>query len=190
GKKRQIQKLKFRDARDRKLGREIYCDDNTMEHTFGEAYTKKGKQKGSTHTKGMGRKNKNFVHIYGVEPEQYNFIRFVDPLTGYTLDENPRADMQLVQEEIGKVRRELINEGELEPQAIYSRPGIEAYFINNNAAEALKVDLTPHRPTLLQLNSNAIAGFPEREDELRQTGQPVKIYKDLVPKANEYVAME
>uniref|UniRef100_A0A481UMR2 Genome polyprotein n=1 Tax=Dasheen mosaic virus TaxID=29271 RepID=A0A481UMR2_9POTV len=190
GKKRQIQKLKFRDARDRKLGREIYCDDNTMEHTFGEAYTKKGKQKGSMHTKGMGRKNKNFVHIYGVEPEQYNFIRFVDPLTGYTLDENPRADMQLIQEEIGKVRRELINEGELEPQAIYSRPGIEAYFINNNAAEALKVDLTPHRPTLLQLNSNAIAGFPEREDELRQTGQPVKIYKDLVPKANEYVAME
>uniref|UniRef100_A0A481UMQ3 Genome polyprotein n=1 Tax=Dasheen mosaic virus TaxID=29271 RepID=A0A481UMQ3_9POTV len=190
GKKRQMQKLKFRDARDRKLGREIYCDDHTMEHTFGEAYTKKGKQKGSMHTKGMGKKNKNFVHIYGVEPEQYNFIRFVDPLTGYTLDENPRADMQLIQEEIGKVRRELINEGELEPQAIYSRPGIEAYFINNNAAEALKVDLTPHRPTLLQLNSNAIAGFPEREDELRQTGQPVKIYKDLVPKANEYVAME
>nr|QBI77037.2 polyprotein [Dasheen mosaic virus] len=190
GKKRQIQKLKFRDARDRKLGREIYCDDHTMEHTFGEAYTKKGKQKGSMHTKGMGKKNKNFVHIYGVEPEQYNFIRFVDPLTGYTLDENPRADMQLIQEEIGKVRRELINEGELEPQAIYSRPGIEAYFINNNATEALKIDLTPHRPTLLQLNSNAIAGFPEREDELRQTGQPVKIYKDLVPKANEYVAME
>uniref|UniRef100_A0A481ULY1 Genome polyprotein n=1 Tax=Dasheen mosaic virus TaxID=29271 RepID=A0A481ULY1_9POTV len=190
GKKRQIQKLKFRDARDRKLGREIYCDDNTMEHTFGEAYTKKGKQKGSTHTRGMGKKNKNFVHIYGVEPDNYNFIRFVDPLTGYTLDENPRADMQLIQEEIGKVRRELINEGELEAQAIYSRPGIEAYFINNNATEALKVDLTPHRPTLLQLNSNAIAGFPEREDELRQTGQPVKIYKDLVPKANEYVAME
>uniref|UniRef100_A0A481UNV5 Genome polyprotein n=1 Tax=Dasheen mosaic virus TaxID=29271 RepID=A0A481UNV5_9POTV len=190
GKKRQIQKLKFRDARDRKLGREIYCDDNTMEHTFGEAYTKKGKQKGSTHTKGMGKKNKNFVHIYGIEPEQYNFIRFVDPLTGYTMDENPRADMQLIQEEIGRVRRELIAEGELEPQAIYSRPGIEAYFINNNATEALKIDLTPHRPTLLQLNSNAIAGFPEREDELRQTGQPVKIYKDLVPKANEYVAME
>nr|QZM07358.1 polyprotein [Dasheen mosaic virus] len=190
GKKRQIQKLKFRDARDRKLGREIYCDDNTMEHTFGEAYTKKGKQKGSMHTKGMGKKNKNFVHIYGVDPEQYNFIRFVDPLTGYTLDEHPRADMQLIQEEIGKVRKELINEGELEPQAIYSRPGIEAYFINNNAAEALKIDLTPHRPTLLQLNSNAIAGFPEREDELRQTGQPVKIYKDLVPKANEFVAME
>nr|QZL13809.1 truncated polyprotein [Dasheen mosaic virus] len=190
GKKRQIQKLKFRDAWDRKLGREIYCDDNTMEHTFGEAYTKKGKQKGSMHTKGMGKKNKNFVHIYGVDPEQYNFIRFVDPLTGYTLDEHPRADMQLIQEEIGKVRKELINEGELEPQAIYSRPGIEAYFINNNAAEALKIDLTPHRPTLLQLNSNAIAGFPEREDELRQTGQPVKIYKDLVPKANEFVAME
>ncbi|APB88036.1 polyprotein [Vanilla mosaic virus] len=190
GKKRQIQKLKFRDARDRKLGREIYCDDNTMEHTFGEAYTKKGKQKGSTHTKGMGKKNKNFVHIYGVEPENYSFIRFVDPLTGYTLDENPRADMQLIQEEIGKIRKELINGGELEPQAIYSRPGIEAYFINNNATEALKVDLTPHRPTLLQLNSNAIAGFPERENELRQTGQPVKIYKELVPKANEYVAME
>uniref|UniRef100_A0A481UMW7 Genome polyprotein n=2 Tax=Dasheen mosaic virus TaxID=29271 RepID=A0A481UMW7_9POTV len=190
GKKRQIQKLKFRDARDRKLGREIYCDDHTMEHTFGEAYTKKGKQKGSMHTKGMGKKNKNFVHIYGVEPEQYNFIRFVDPLTGYTLDENPRADMQLIQEEIGKVRRELINEGELEPQAIYHRPGIEAYFINNNATEALKVDLTPHRPTLLQLNSNAIAGFPEREDELRQTGQPVKIYKDLGAYGKSYVAME
>nr|URN82058.1 polyprotein [Ugandan passiflora virus] len=190
GKKRMMQKLKFRDAFDRKVGREIYADDNTMEHTFGEAYTKKGKQKGSTRTKGMGRKTRNFVHMYGVEPENYSMIRFVDPLTGYTLDESPRADIRLVQEEIGEMRKRKIEEGELDRQLIVKRPGIQAYLMGKATEEALKIDLTPHRPTLLCMNSNAIAGYPEREDELRQTGPPQKIPFNEVPAQNEMVEVE
>nr|WIW80093.1 polyprotein [Wisteria vein mosaic virus] len=190
GKKRQIQKLKFRDAFDRKVGREVYADDYTMEHTFGEAYTKKGKQKGSHHTKGMGRKTRNFIHMYGVEPENYSMIRFVDPLTGHTMDENPRVDIRIVQQEFDDIRNEMIKEDELDPQRVYHNPGLQAYFIGKNTEEALKVDLTPHRPTLLCQNSNAIAGFPERENELRQTGLPQKITKMDIPKANERVEVE
>nr|URX65488.1 polyprotein [Bean common mosaic virus]URX65490.1 polyprotein [Bean common mosaic virus] len=190
GKKRMIQKLKFRDAFDRKVGREVYADDYTMEHTFGEAYTKKGKQKGSTKTKGMGRKTRNFIHMYGVEPENYSMIRFVDPLTGATLDEGTRVDIRLVQEEFGEIRKRMIDEDELDVELVRNKPGIQAYFIGKNAEEALKVDLTPHRPTLLCKNSNAIAGFPERENELRQTGLPAHIKRSEVPEPNEEVAVE
>nr|YP_004940325.1 NIa-VPg protein [Yambean mosaic virus] len=190
GKKRMIQKLKFRDAFDRKVGREVYADDYTMEHTFGEAYTKKGKQKGSTKTKGMGRKTRNFIHMYGVEPENYSMIRFVDPLTGATMDESPRVDIRLVQEEFGEIRRQKIEQDELSTEKVRSMPGIQAYFIGKNTEEVLKVDLTPHRPTLLCKNSNAIAGFPERENELRQTGLPTRIARNEVPEPNEDVAVE
>nr|WKR38926.1 polyprotein [Potyvirus sp.] len=190
GKKRTMQKLKFRDAFDRKMGRFVYGDEETIEHTFGEAYTKKGKQKGSTKTKGMGKKSRNFIHMYGVEPENYSMIRFVDPLTGHTLDESPRVDMTLVQGEFQDIRFKKVEDGELEYQHLRSKPGIEAYFMGKNTEEALKVDLTPHIPTLLCRNSNAIAGFPERENELRQTGLPVKISRDMVPEANEFVDLE
>nr|UUA79859.1 polyprotein [Bean common mosaic necrosis virus] len=190
GKKRMMQKLKFRDAFDRKVGREVYADDYTMEHTFGEAYTKKGKQKGSTHTKGMGKKSRGFIHMYGVEPENYSTLRFVDPLTGYTMDENPRVDMRIVQDEFGEIRKQMIAEGELDVQQIISRPGLQAYFLGKGTEEALKVDLTPHRPTLLCMNSNAIAGFPERENELRQTGLPQKVSMSEVPVPNEVVGLE
>nr|QCY50976.1 polyprotein [Watermelon mosaic virus] len=190
GKKRQIQKLKFRDAFDRKVGREVYADDYTMEHTFGEAYTKKGKQKGSTRTKGMGRKSRNFIHMYGVEPENYSMIRFVDPLTGHTMDESTRVDIRLVQQEFGEIREEMIGADELDPQRVYHNPGIQAYSIGKNAEEALKVDLTPHVPTLLCQNSNAIAGFPEREGELRQAGLPQIVPKADVPRAKERVEVE
>nr|YP_009667133.1 NIa-VPg [Paris mosaic necrosis virus] len=190
GNKRKIQKLKFRNAHDRKVGREVYADDYTMEHTFGEAYTEKGKQKGSKHTKGMGKKTRNFIHMYGVEPENYSMIRFVDPLTGHTMDENPRVDIRIVQDEFGEIRKRKIIDDELDSQMVISNPGIQAYFIGKGTEEALKVDLTPHRPTLLCMNSNAIAGYPEREDELRQTGLPVKIARDQVPKQNEMVELE
>nr|AOR06520.1 polyprotein [Cowpea aphid-borne mosaic virus] len=190
GKKRMTQKLKFRDAYDRKVGREVYADDYTMEHTFGEAYTKKGKEKGSHKTKGMGRKTRNFIHMYGVEPENYTTIRFVDPLTGFTMDENPRVDIRIVQDEMGEVRQKLINHGELESELIRHKPGIQAYFLGKGTEEALKVDLTPHRPTLLCAHSNNIAGYPERENELRQTGLPQRIKLSDVPAPNEEVGVE
>ncbi|ANA48365.1 polyprotein [Impatiens flower break virus] len=190
GKKRMLQKLKFRDAFDRKVGREIFADDYTMEHTFGDAYTAKGKAKGSHHTKGMGRKTRNFTHMYGVEPENYSMIRFIDPLTGAVLDEDIHADIRLVQEEFGEIRKEKILEGDLDPQTIVSKPGIQAYFIGKGTEEALKVDLLPHRPTLMCKNMNAISGFPEREDELRQTGIPQKISRDKVPEPEAAVVVE
>nr|BDC17099.1 polyprotein [East Asian Passiflora virus] len=190
GKKRTLQKLKFRDAYDRKMGREVYADDNTMERTFGEAYTKRGKRKGNTETRGMGRKTRNFIHMYGVEPENYSMIRFVDPITGHTMDENPRVDIRIVQEEFGEIRRQMLADDQIEKQHVISNPGLQAYFFGKNTEDVLKIDLTPHRPTLLCANSNTIAGFPEREDELRQTGLPQRVPKAEVPKPNERVELE
>nr|ALX38286.1 polyprotein [Zantedeschia mild mosaic virus] len=185
GKKRRTQKLHFRDAYDRKMGRMIVADDNTMEQTFGEAYTKRGKVKGSRHTKGMGRKTRNFVHIYGVEPDEYSFIRFVDPITGHTMDESPRVDIRIVQDEMQEIRTKMLENDEIDSQQFYRNPGISAYLVATNAEKALKIDLTPHMPTLLQRNTNAIAGFPEYEGELRQTGAPLVIDRASVPAANQ-----
>ncbi|QCC30246.1 polyprotein [Lotus latent virus] len=182
--KRQRQKLKFRDTCDQKLGREVYGDDGTIEHYFGTAYTKKGKTKGTK--RGMGAKNRRFTNMYGYDPSDYSFVRFVDPLTGHTLDENIYADIELVQEHFGEVRRAYMAEDKLEPQKIMSMPGIQAYYMSNAADKALRVDMTPHNPFKVCDATNTIAGFPEQEAILRQTGKPEMIKSSEVPTINEY----
>nr|BBA07350.1 polyprotein [Turnip mosaic virus] len=179
--KRQRQKLKFRNARDNKMGREVYGDDDTIEHFFGDAYTKKGKSKGRT--RGLGHKNRKFVNMYGFDPEDFSAVRFVDPLTGATLDESPFTDITLVQKHFGDIRIGLLEEDEIEPQALQHKT-IQAYYTNNKTGKALKVDLTPHIPLKVCDLHATIAGFPEREFELRQTGKAQPISIDEVPKAN------
>nr|QFZ79333.1 polyprotein [Sweet potato virus G] len=181
--KRQRQKLQFREARDRKTGFEVYADDGTIEHFFGEAYVKKGKQKGKT--VGMGTKTRKFINMYGFDPTEYSFVRFVDPLTGKTIDDSPYTDILLVQEQFAKARRNAVNNDLLSNERIAIAPGIEAYYINEITNAALKVDLTPHNPLKACDRVNTIAGFPEREGELRQTGLPVKMTVDDVPKGSE-----
>nr|QFZ79334.1 polyprotein [Sweet potato virus G] len=181
--KRQRQKLQFREARDRKTGFEVHADDGTIEHFFGEAYVKKGKQKGKT--VGMGTKTRKFINMYGFDPTEYSFVRFVDPLTGKTIDDSPYTDILLVQEQFAKARRNAVNNDLLSNERIATAPGIEAYYINEITNAALKVDLTPHNPLKACDRVNTIAGFPEREGELRQTGLPVKMTVDDVPKGSE-----
>nr|AJS10744.1 polyprotein [Sweet potato virus 2] len=177
--KRQRQKLKFREAHDKKMGFEVTADDGTIEHFFGEAYTKKGKQKGKT--PGMGSKNRRFINMYGFDPTEYSLVRYVDPLTGKIIDDSIYTDVLLVQEQFAKARREAINDDLLSNEKVAQNPGIVAYFIKEGANAALKVDLTPHNPLKACDRINTIAGFPERESELRQTGQPIQISKNQVP---------
>nr|QEM20992.1 polyprotein [Catharanthus mosaic virus] len=180
--KRTRQKLKFRNARDAKMGREVFGDDGALEYNFGSAYEAK-KKKGSKGTvKGMGAKKHKFYHVYGFDPTDYSTVRFVDPLTGATLDENPYADMSLVQEHFDLIRHRKLIEDELDAQHLYSQPGIIAYYLNNASKTALKVDLTPHNPLLVTKRTNSISGFPERAGELRQTGEAQIISFEQVPK--------
>nr|WDS52206.2 MAG: polyprotein [Konjac mosaic virus] len=180
--KRQIQKLKFRDARDAKMGREVYANDDTMEHYFGEAYRKKGKKTGKT--KGMGHKKRQFTTFYGVNPDDFSLIRYVDPITGYTVDADPLESVHTIQAEFDAIRHDMIASGETDPQRFYSDHSnrIRAYLQRKNASHALAVDLTAHMPTLV-CPSGTIAGFPEREGEVRQSG---KFVQDVMPAKNEY----
>nr|BCY26845.1 polyprotein [Turnip mosaic virus] len=180
--KRQRQKLKFRNARDNKMGREVYGEDDAIEHFFGDAYTKKGKSKGRT--RGLGHKNRKFINMYGFDPEDFSAVRFVDPLTGATIDESPIMDIALVQEHFGKIRMDLLGEDELEPDELRMNKTIQAYYMNNKTGKALKVDLTPHIPLKVCDLHATIAGFPEREHELRQTGKAQPMNLSEVPKAN------
>nr|URG39486.1 polyprotein [Chilli veinal mottle virus] len=177
--KRQKQKLKFRDARDQKLGRVIVDDDSgAVEHFFGSAYTKKGKSKGKTH--GMGKKARRFVNMYGFDPTEYSFIRFVDPVTGEMLDESVMTDIMLVQEHFEDLRYEYMSDDKIDLARLYSNPGIQAYFVKDKVSPILKVDLTRHTPLKVCDNSSTIAGFPEREGEYRQTGLTKKMsYSEL-----------
>ncbi|AZB50213.1 polyprotein [Dioscorea mosaic virus] len=189
GKKRRLQKLKFREARDRKVG--TYVDDmdtGAIEQLFGTAYGKKNKGKGTTH--GMGKKTRRFVNMYGFDPTEYSFVRFLDPITGETKDESTLADILLVQEHFDNLRHQYINDELIEGQQIYSNPGIKAYFVKNSTSPALEVDLTQHKATKVCDRFETIAGFPEREGELRQTGKSREIPYEQVPAVKESVSHE
>ncbi|AHI04506.1 polyprotein, partial [Tulip breaking virus] len=182
--KRQRQKLRFREARDNKFAREVYGEDSDMAHYFGTAYTAKGKTKGTT--RGMGAKTRRFINMYNFDPTEYSFARYIDPLTGYTLDEQAIVDLNMVQDHFGTIRAQLIDNDLLDRQTIKNKPGIEAYFVKDLAKQILKVDLTPHNPTRVCDKSVTIAGFPDRENELRQTNAPVMLPASALPKENPY----
>ncbi|QHB15168.1 polyprotein [Potyvirus sp.] len=179
--KRQRQKLKFRENRDYKV-REVFGDDENLTFNFGSAYTKKGKSKGKTH--GMGKKRNKFFNMYGFDPTDFTAVRFVDPLTGATLDESPYGDISLVQDRLGEIRKQMVREDKINKEAL-SHTKIQAYYTNDFTKRAIKVDMTPHNPLQVCRHSATIAGYPEREFELRQTGDHVEIDIKDVPKSNE-----
>nr|YP_611117.1 VPg protein [Daphne mosaic virus] len=184
--KNKTKRLRFRDARDRKMGREAYGDDGTIEHYFGSAYTKKGKEKG--YTRGMGSKGskaRKFNTFYGFDIDEISLIRYLDPLTGVTLDEQPYTDIAIVQEHFGNIRQKMVLSDELDPQKIISEPGIQGFAIRDGAKKVLKLDLTPHNPLKVCDRFSTIAGFPERESELRQTGKAVEIDRSEIPKPSK-----
>nr|AOE43465.1 polyprotein [Sugarcane mosaic virus] len=180
--KRSRQKLRFKAARDTKYAYDVTGSEEALGENFGTAYTKKGKGKGTK--VGMGVKQHKFHMMYGFDPQEYNLIRFVDPLTGATLDEQIHADMRLVQEHFDDIREEAVLNDVIERQHIYGNPGLQAFFIQNGSSNALRVDLTPHSPTRVVGNNN-IAGFPEYEGTLRQTGTAITVPINQVPVANE-----
>nr|AGG18227.1 polyprotein [Leek yellow stripe virus] len=180
---RQRQKLRFRDARDAKHAYEVHGDDAQLQTYFGNAYTKKGKKSGNTI--GVGRKMHRFYNIYGFDPTDYSFARYVDPLTGATLDENTVTDVNLVQEHFGTIRNQMRLNGDLEPEAIARNTKIECYYVNDLAKKVLKIDLTPHNPLRVSDRSNNVVGFPERELDLRQTGAPTTLSYNQLPLAKQ-----
>nr|QLG00093.1 polyprotein [Maize dwarf mosaic virus] len=180
--KRSRQKLKFRQARDNKYAYDVTGSKDAIEENFGSAYVKKDKKKGTK--VGLGVKQHKFYMLYNFDPQDYNLIRFVDPLTGATLDEQLNADIKMVQEHFAEIREAAINNDQLEYQHIYSNPGIKAYFIRNGSQNALKVDMTPHEP-LRVVAGNNIAGFPEHEGTLRQSGKAQVVPLEQVPAPNE-----
>ncbi|QXU69567.1 ORF1 [Iris potyvirus A] len=179
--KRHRQKIGFRDARDMKYAREVYGDDACIEQHFGSAYTKKGKGKGTT--RGMGSKSRRFYNMYGFDPTDYTFARYVDPLTGKTLDEQTLTDITLVQSHFGNIRQKYVNEGLLDISAL--NKGIEAYFVKDGAKQLLKIDLTPHNPLQVGRQTASIAGHPDRDGELRQTGPSQMLPLDKLPSSDE-----
>ncbi|AER59752.1 polyprotein [Keunjorong mosaic virus] len=188
--KRKTQKLKFRDARDKKVGQMTFYDDGTAEHTFGEAYNKRGRVKGNNNkNKGNGFKTRNFVHLYGFDPSEYTFVRFLDPVTGVTIDESPLPNIPLVQEEITEARNKAIEENEDVIDYVRQGPGVKAFFVNQKTKKALQVDMRPHNPMQICRNGT-VAGFAERQFELRQTGPAIEIPYEEVPKPADVVQLE
>nr|QED45068.1 polyprotein [Leek yellow stripe virus] len=177
---KQRQRLRFREAHDSKHAYEIHGDDAQLQTYFGNAYTKKGKKSGNT--VGAGRKMHRFYNIYGFEPTDYSFARYVDPLTGATLDESTVTDLSLVQDHFGTIRNRMRQSGDLEPDQISRNTTVECYYVNDLAKKVLKIDLTPHNPLRVSGKSNNVMGFPERSLDLRQSGAPVTVpYNQLPP---------
>nr|AGY14629.1 polyprotein [synthetic construct] len=188
GKKNQKHKLKMREARGARGQYEVAAEPEALEHYFGSAYNNKGKRKGTT--RGMGAKSRKFINMYGFDPTDFSYIRFVDPLTGHTIDESTNAPIDLVQHEFGKVRTRMLIDDEIEPQSLSTHTTIHAYLVNSGTKKVLKVDLTPHSSLRASEKSTAIMGFPERENELRQTGMAVPVAYDQLPPKSEDLTFE
>nr|WBO26432.1 polyprotein [Amazon lily mosaic virus] len=180
-KSKRIQALKFRKARDKRAGYEIDNNEDTIEEYFGSAYTKKGKGRGTTI--GMGKSSRRFINMYGFEPGEFSYIRFVDPLTGAQIEENVYADIVDIQERFGEIRKQKILDDEIDSQQTLTNTTIHAYMIKDWSDKALKIDLTPHNPLKICDKHNTIAKFPEREFELRQTGMGVEVLVSDIPTA-------
>nr|AKM12625.1 polyprotein [Leek yellow stripe virus] len=186
---RQRQKLRFREAHDNKHAYEIHGDDAQLQTYFGNAYTKKGKKSGNT--VGAGKKMHRFYNVYGFEPTDYSFARYVDPLTGATLDESTVTDVSLVQDHFGAIRNKMREDGDLEPEQGSRSKVVECYYVNDLAKKVLKIDLTPHNPLRVSGRSNNVMGFPERSLDLRQSGAPVAIpYSQLPPSKRDVGTFE
>jgi len=184
--KRTRQKLKFRQARDVKNASEVYADDDeTIKENFGEAYLKRGR-KGPKYERKMGSKSRQFVNFYGFDPTQYDTARFIDPITGHTVDINPneRIKEHEIRDAFYDAREKRDENGTLQPGEGFHAKEVEAYFINNATKRALKVDLTPHNPLQVGHRTNNVAGHTIHEFELRQTGPARSIQVDQVPMAN------
>nr|QCG74723.1 polyprotein [Tobacco etch virus] len=188
GKNKQKHKLKMREARGARGQYEVAAEPEALEHYFGSAYNNRGKRKGTT--RGMGTKSRKFINMYGFDPTDFSYIRFVDPLTGHTIDESTNAPIDLVQDEFGKVRTRMLLDDEIEPQSLRAHTTIHAYLVNSGTKKVLKVDLTPHSSLRASEKSTAIMGFPERENELRQTGMAVAVAYDQLPPKNEDLTFE
>nr|QED45314.1 polyprotein [Onion yellow dwarf virus] len=184
--KRQIQKLRFRDSRDKKLNYAVANDDSTIEHYFGSAYTKKGKTRGTV--RGMGRKMNRFYTMYGVDPTEYSIIRYVDPITGNTCDDSATEYAPKGIDELNSMRVEMVEDDIIDPQKFHKseNSGYVAYYIKHGADKALRVDLTPHNPLMVCHHTASIAGFPEKEGVLRRTGPATEVDIKEVPKPKRY----
>nr|QED45246.1 polyprotein [Onion yellow dwarf virus] len=184
--KRQIQKLRFRDSRDKKLNYAVANDDSTIEHYFGSAYTKKGKTKGTV--RGMGRKMNRFYTMYGVDPTEYSIIRYVDPITGNTCDDSATEYTPKGIEELNSMRVEMVEDDAIDLQQFHRADAqtYVAYYIKHGSDKALKVDLTPHNPLMVCHHTTSIAGFPDKEGVLRRTGPAVEVNISEVPKPKTY----
>nr|ULS01670.1 polyprotein [Aconitum mosaic virus] len=182
--KRQSQKQRFQLMRNQKHAYEVNPDTTDVEHYFGEAYGKKAQGKGRT--RGMGSKSRRFYNMYGFDPSEYTFARYVDPLTGYTLDENSLTDIKLVQEHFGKIRMDMLEKNELDIDSVNKYTNIEAYFVKDLAKKVLKIDMEPHNPLEVGRNTETIAGYPERRGELRQTRPHTLVSPSLIPDEHQY----
>nr|UBX89848.1 polyprotein [Clover yellow vein virus] len=186
--KRTRQKLKFRAARDMKDRYEVHADEGTLVENFGTRYSKKGKTKGTV--VGMGAKTRRFTNMYGFDPTEYSFARYLDPITGATLDETPIHNVNLVVEHFSDIRFDMVDKDLLDRQHFALNRPLECYFVKDAGQKVMRIDLTPHNPLLVSDVSTTIMGYPEREGEFRQTGKARLVDPSELPAQNEEIDVE
>ncbi|QIQ28451.1 polyprotein [Spartina mottle virus] len=164
--KRARQKQSYQRARDRKTYGEDVVDFDKETASYGK---KKGKPR--TH---QGMKQR-FVNMYGVSPDEYSLVRYLDPITGFTIDEQTNtSNIELVREEFQGVRSELNEEFQLRPGHGVIPTQLEAYVYNPDTQAALKIDLTLHDSDY-RCNNGRVAGFSNHDGDLRQSGRATPI---------------
>nr|UOF93154.1 polyprotein [Tradescantia mild mosaic virus] len=188
GRKQKL-RAQFKQSRMNKNLQSAFGSDDVIAQNFGEAYRSKGKTKG--HTRGTGTKVRKFTNFYGFDPTEYDHIRFLDPITGYTVDTAMYdADVTEIQKEFIEARRFEYDDDKISLREASQPLSLKAYISSTRTGKAIEVDLTPHDPLAIGEKTNNISGFPDKEGIMRQSGMPTPVEKALIPKQKQYTPVE
>ncbi|QZU26826.1 polyprotein [Rice chlorotic stripe virus] len=172
--KRARQKQQYRKQRERK---ELVGDADRFDESY-KAYGKQGKKKQATQTNFKHR----FVNMYGFAPDEYQFFRFLDPVTGYTYDYPVQGlDFEKVCDDFKEIREELDEDCALQPGKSLIPANLKVYAVNLDTKKALQFDVSQHDSDL-RTRTGLKQGFDSHNGELRQSGGATQIEVADVPK--------
>ncbi|AQT26513.1 polyprotein [Reed chlorotic stripe virus] len=176
--KRARQKQRYQQQRERKE-----THGTTRDFEDGLASYGKRKAKGKQIE---GTIKNRFVNMYGFAPEEYQLARFLDPVTGYTVDRPVQGlDFDEVRDAFEETRTALHEDSALTPGNYLVPQTVRAYLVNTNLNKAIQFDITQHDSDL-QCQNGRRAGFTTHDGELRQTSRHQEIEINQVPPPNAF----
>ncbi|QLC36609.1 polyprotein [Stylosanthes mosaic-associated virus 3] len=181
-------KLRYR--RDKRGTMSFYHDhDGEFENDFGSAYDRRRSKSGRGTVLPRGQKNHAFKYFYDFDVDAFDIVKFIDPETRAVVERTPYAiDMEDVVNDLEAINAELIDDarwGDCPPEKVH------AYFLRKGDSDAFFVEMTQHNSRQVsRKNTTLPVGFPEKDGQMRQSGEPKRVSMDELARAGVVTQQE